>query len=176
MTRLSCAPRTTPRRRPCRQRQAAPLPTARARRSRSAVASLGSWPAALPFKTHTPRNADPQPRGVPCSSIPARSTPATRRNLTKNVACCGGPLRRAKSAPLSAISENFLRRTRPGRRLLSRRAFGNHHLMPLAGAVRLFSSNPTELLGIIFFRNRRPAQPFLPPCRMAPFPAAVRPA
>lgn len=74
MTRLSCAPRNSPPQ-ALPTTASCPAPTARARRSRRAVASHGSRPAASPFKTHTPRNADPQPRSVPCSSIPARSTP-----------------------------------------------------------------------------------------------------
>ncbi len=65
-------------------------------------------------KADAPRKADPHPRGVPCSSIPARATPATPRNLKRKRACCGGPLCRAKSAPLFSISEKFLRQTRPG--------------------------------------------------------------
>ena len=132
--------------------------------------------AVSPFKTDSSGNTAPQPRGVQPRAILRAQRPQHAGTLPqKTLPRCGGALRRSKNALLSAISEKFLRRTRPGRRLLSRRAVGNPDLTSLSGAVRLFSSNPTELLGIVLFRSRRRAHASLPPCRMAQFRAAVRP-
>lgn len=97
-----CVPATRTGRRPCRSRPHFPdAPTAD--------------PAASPFKRLTrPENSAPQPRGVPCSSIPARSTPATRRNIQKK--CCRV---RPTAAPCEKRSSfrhlrKFFARTRPG--------------------------------------------------------------
>lgn len=153
-----CVPATRTGSRPCRSRPHFPdAPTA--------------VPAASPFKDDSPGNAAPQPRGVQPRAILRAQRPQHAGTLPqKTLPRCGGALRRSKNALLSAISEKFLRRTRPGRRLLSRRAVGNPDLTSLSGAVRLFSSNPTELLGIVLFRSRRRAHASLPPSRMAPVP------
>lgn len=107
MTRLSCAPRNS-------LPQALPT-TARARRSRRAVTSHGSRPAALPSKADAPGNAAPQPRGVPCSSIPARSTPATRRNTSeKKLPRAAGRCAARKTPLLYTIAEKFCVERAPG--------------------------------------------------------------